>query len=84
MQFARIARAADGTEAVDVVYGAIRVQVGVSNAVVVWGSGKAERAIFTNAGANRQLKKTFYGLHPNAPDKLVFFFEPEINYARCL
>ncbi len=37
--------------------------------------------VFANAGANHQLKKTFHGLHPNAQGKLVFLFEPEVNYA---
>lgn len=37
--------------------------------------------IFAAAGENHQLKKTFYGLHPNAQGKLLFLFEPEVNYA---
>jgi len=37
--------------------------------------------IFAAAGENHQFKKTFYGLHPNAQGKLLFLFEPEVNYA---
>lgn len=37
--------------------------------------------IFAEAGGDHELKKTFYGLHPNAQGKLVFSFDPEVNYA---